>query len=180
MRLLVTRPLDESQALAERLEARGHQAAIEPLLTIAPDLLAPLSLEGVQALLFTSANGVRAFALRSPRRDLPVYAVGPATAAAAREIGCATVESAGGDVRALAALVVTRLDPARCFMSRDGSSQATSPACLPRAASWSGAPRSTRPSPRRGFPPRPMTRSPTACLTACCYSRPAARRPSPR
>ncbi len=113
MRLLVTRPLDESQALAERLEARGHQAAIEPLLTIAPDLFAPLSLEGVQALLFTSANGVRAFALRSPRRDLPVYAVGPATAAAAREIGCATVESAGGDVRALAALVVTRLDPAR-------------------------------------------------------------------
>lgn len=111
MRLLVTRPADESQALAERLQARGHEASIEPLLTITPDLFAPLSLDGVQALLFTSANGVRAFALRSPRRDLPVYAVGPATAAAAREIGCVTVESAGGDVGALAALAATRLDP---------------------------------------------------------------------
>ena len=64
MRLLVTRPLDDAQALADRLEAGGHEALVEPLLTIAPDLAAPLPLDGARALLFTSANGVRAFALR--------------------------------------------------------------------------------------------------------------------
>jgi uroporphyrinogen-III synthase len=111
MRLLVTRPLDDAQALADRLEAGGHEALVEPLLTIAPDLAAPLPLDGARALLFTSANGVRAFALRSPRRDLPVFAVGAATAAAARAVGFAAVEEAGGDVDALAGLVAARLAP---------------------------------------------------------------------
>jgi uroporphyrinogen-III synthase len=111
MRLLVTRPLDDAQALADRLEAGGHEALVEPLLTIAPDLAAPLPLDGARALLFTSANGVRAFALRSPRRDLPVFAVGAATAAAARAIGFAAVDEAAGDVEALASLVAARLAP---------------------------------------------------------------------
>src|SRR5690606_18555276 len=42
---------------------------------------------------------------------LPVYAVGDATAQAARAAGFDTVESAGGDVVALAALVAERLSP---------------------------------------------------------------------
>jgi uroporphyrinogen-III synthase len=111
MRLLVTRPLDEAQELAGRLAARGHAPLVEPLLTISPDLLAALPLDGVRGLLFTSANGVRAFALRSHRRDLPVHAVGAATAAAAREVGFASVETADGDVEALAALVARRCRP---------------------------------------------------------------------
>jgi uroporphyrinogen-III synthase len=112
MRLLVTRPLDDAQALADRLAERGHDATIEPLLTIAPDLRAPLPLDGVRGLVFTSANGVRAFALRSPRRDLPVFAVGAATAAAAREAGFAAVASAEGDVAALEELIAARASPA--------------------------------------------------------------------
>jgi uroporphyrinogen-III synthase len=112
MRLLVTRPLDDAQALAERLAARGHAATVEPLLTIAPDLRAPLDLSGIHALVFTSANGVRAYALRSPRRDLPVFAVGAATAAAAREIGFANVASAEGDVAALEETIAARVSPA--------------------------------------------------------------------
>src|SRR5579863_4943884 len=62
--VLVTRPLEQSQALAERLLARGHQALLFPLLRIEPigdasTLLSP-ALEGAQAILFTSVNGVRA------------------------------------------------------------------------------------------------------------------------
>lgn len=106
MRLLVTRPLDDSQELAAALRARGHVTVIEPLLVITPDLHAALPLDGVRGVLFTSANGVRAFALRSQRRDLPVLAVGEVTAAAAREIGFTQVAAAAGDVEALVALVV--------------------------------------------------------------------------
>ncbi len=113
MHVLVTRPIDDAQDLAAALAARGHQALIAPMLTIAPDegVEGPLDLAGVQALLFTSANGARVFAGLSEARDLPVFTVGDASAGAARDAGFARVESAGGDVADLARLVAERLDP---------------------------------------------------------------------
>jgi len=57
MRALVTRPWEESKALAAALAMRGIEALIEPLMEV--HFLAPpaLDLRGVQALLCTSANG---------------------------------------------------------------------------------------------------------------------------
>jgi uroporphyrinogen-III synthase len=111
MRLLVTRPDAEGAALAATLAARGHDALRDPLLTIRIDPQAMPPLDGVAGLLFTSANGARAFAALSARRDLPVHAVGAATAAAARAAGFATVTSADGDVATLAAAVAARCRP---------------------------------------------------------------------
>ncbi len=115
MRVLITRPRPAATALAARLRAIGHEAMIEPLLTIVedPDARARLApaLEGAQALLFTSTNGVGSFAVASERRDLRAFAVGDGTAAAARQVGFTQVESAQGDVEALAALVAARLKP---------------------------------------------------------------------
>lgn len=71
----------------------------------------PIDLSGVQAVLFTSANGVRAFAALTSCRDIPVYAVGDRTGAVAAENRFLQVESAGGDVEKLAALVVQRCKP---------------------------------------------------------------------
>jgi uroporphyrinogen-III synthase len=59
-------------------------------------------LDHVQALLASSANGIRAFIRRSARRDLPVFAVGPQTAQEAIKAGFADVRSADGDAKALA------------------------------------------------------------------------------
>lgn len=109
--ILVTRPAEDAEPLVRSLAARGYHAILEPMLTMRwldgpePDLV------GVQAILFTSANGVRAYARRTTRRGHPVYAVGDATADAARSAGFAHVESAGGDVYALAALVGARCVP---------------------------------------------------------------------
>lgn len=111
MRVLITRPLEDAAPLAAELAARGHEPVIEPLLTIVPRDDASVDLDGVQALAFTSANGVRVFARLSPRRDIAVYAVGDSTAEAARTAGFSHVESAAGDVAALAALIAARLDP---------------------------------------------------------------------
>jgi len=115
MRVLVTRPAAAAAALAASLAARGHVTLIEPLLAIepVPDAAAALAkaLSGAQAVLFTSANGVGAFAALSPRRDLPVYAVGDATAAAASSAGFTAVESAHGDLESLTYLVTQRLNP---------------------------------------------------------------------
>jgi len=112
MRVLLTRPEADAAPLAADLAARGHTVVIEPLLTIVARSDAAVDLTGVQALAMTSANGVRVFADRTARRDLPVFAVGDATAAAARAAGFTEVESAGGDVVALAALIAAQLDPA--------------------------------------------------------------------
>jgi len=116
MKALVTRPREDAAGLVAALTARGIEPLLEPLLTIAltPDASATLAaaLPGAQAVLFTSANGVRAFASVSSQCDLPAFAVGDATARAARAAGFGRIESAGGDVHALAALAARRLDPA--------------------------------------------------------------------
>jgi len=105
MKLLLTRPAADSAALAALLAAQGHTTMIEPMLEVKPLAVEPPALDGVTGLLFTSANGVRAFAARSDRRDIAAYAVGDRTATAAREAGFTQVDSAEGDVEALARLV---------------------------------------------------------------------------
>lgn len=108
---LVTRPRAEAEGLTHALAERGIEAIIEPLIDIhyrdgpAPDLA------GVQAILCTSANGVRSLARLSPERERPLFAVGDATAARARAEGFVRVESAGGNVADLALLVHDSLRP---------------------------------------------------------------------
>ena len=153
MRALVTRPRAEAASLAEALAARGIAALLEPLLDIHyRDLGGPFDLSGVQALLCTSANGVRAFTRFSPERAIPVFAVGEATAARARAEGFSDVHSAGGAVGDLVELVGGRLLPERegCCTSPAASSPAIFRAHCARAALPSIAPFSMR----RGRPPR--------------------------
>lgn len=104
MRVWVTRAEPGAAATAERLKALGHVPVVLPLLQVRA-LDTRLSLEGVAALAFTSANGVSAYAALEARRDLPVFTVGDATAEAARAAGFSRVASAGGDVEALIALI---------------------------------------------------------------------------
>jgi len=68
-------------------------------------------LTGVQALLFTSSNGVRAFSARDGDKSLPAYAVGDATARVARENGFNAVTSASGDVVALFDVLKRQCNP---------------------------------------------------------------------
>jgi uroporphyrinogen-III synthase len=111
VRLLITRPREDAELVAEILRRRGVEVILEPLLEVAYEDGPGLDLDGVQALLVTSANGVRAFARRDRRREVAVYAVGDASARAAAAAGFAAVESATGDVDALAGLVRSRLVP---------------------------------------------------------------------
>ncbi len=114
MKILVTRPEPDASRLAERLRTLGHDPVVEPLMSA--DYLEgpedfPGALKGSQAIAFTSANGVRALARCHKERRLPVFAVGDATAAAARQEGFDPVYVAAGDVDHLAADIAARLDP---------------------------------------------------------------------
>ncbi len=109
MQVLLTRPLEDSRALAETLEAEAIDPLIWPLTRIVPTKIAstgtalklPFATGG---LLFTSANAVRALAALTERRDLPALCVGKATAEAARKAGFRDCFPADGDARALAEL----------------------------------------------------------------------------
>jgi uroporphyrinogen-III synthase len=111
MRALVTRPREEAEGLAAALAARGVEAIIEAMMQVRFLTAASPDLAGVQAVLCTSANGVRALARVTDERGLPIFAVGDATAFRARAEGFAAVESAGGAVADLVRLAVERLRP---------------------------------------------------------------------
>jgi uroporphyrinogen-III synthase len=100
----ITRSEPGASATAKRVKTMGWQPLIAPLLEAQalPDVA--LDLTGVVALAFTSAQGVRAFTALSDAR-LPAFTVGEATAEAARAAGFSEVQSADGDVAALAELI---------------------------------------------------------------------------
>lgn len=112
IRVAITRAMPDAAQTADRVRDRGGEPVIAPLLTIIPCAY-DTNTEGAQALVFTSANGVRAFPdLRGARARI-VLAVGEATAEAARAAGFTDVRSADGDVVALAELAKATLDPAK-------------------------------------------------------------------
>ena len=112
MRVLVTRPHEDASPLVAKLAALGVDAIAAPLLDIKIIAGDSLNMDGVQAVLFTSANGVRAFVARCSGRDVPALCVGDATGREAHAAGFTHIKSAGGDVAALAALVAAECDPA--------------------------------------------------------------------
>lgn len=110
LRVAITRAAPEAEMTAERVRALGALPVMAPLLMIEPRAF-ETGLEHAQALMFTSSNGVRAFAAASNARTVRVLAVGDATAQAARAAGFTDVRSADGDVASLAALARASLDP---------------------------------------------------------------------
>src|SRR6202007_975627 len=110
-RALVTRPREEAENLMAALASRTIEALVEPLMEIHWQAPEALDMDGVQAILCTSANGVRALARVSGERRVPLLAVGDATAARARAEGFDRVESAAGDVGDLARLAAAQLRP---------------------------------------------------------------------
>ncbi len=102
--VIVTRPEPDAIEFAAILTRLGLRPVLAPVLTIrnlqSPEFGANLDAGAVVA--FTSANGVRS--VRAPA-DGVAFAVGAATAAAARETGWARVVAAEGDVASLADLI---------------------------------------------------------------------------
>jgi uroporphyrinogen-III synthase len=108
VRLLVTRPEPDASETAARLRALDIEAVVDPLLrsVTLPTTLPPA--EGFAALAITSANALRVLDERGEiarLQTLPVYTVGDKSAAVARQMGFAQVESAGGNAHDLVALL---------------------------------------------------------------------------
>jgi uroporphyrinogen-III synthase len=95
--ILLTRAALQAEAYEADLVARfgdRAQVIVAPLLRIV-EVPGAVDLQGIHTLLFTSVNGVEAFATRSDRRDIPALCVGEKSAQAARDIGLAGEAAAG-------------------------------------------------------------------------------------
>ncbi len=108
MRLAVTRPEPDAERQAETLRESGHEVLVEPLLHVEFLDTGALPLDGVQALIATSRNGLRALARNdslAQARGLPLFAVGPATATMGRALGFGEVIEGSGTAAALIPLI---------------------------------------------------------------------------
>jgi uroporphyrinogen-III synthase len=124
MRVLVTRPIEDCDRTVAALASRGHAAVVAPLFAVEPlaGVLADGLAAGVDAVVATSANAIR----NAPRdlaalAGLPMFAVGSATAEAARTAGFAAVHAGAGDGAALAALAAESLRPGARLLYLAGS-----------------------------------------------------------
>lgn len=123
-RVLVTRPAPDAASFAAALRLRGMTPILSPVMRLDFNRPPP-PLDGVSAIAFTSANGVRAMAPLAERASrMPVFAVGEMTAVAARQAGYSAVERANGDVTSLIELIVARHDRAGAVLHPVGRDMA--------------------------------------------------------
>ncbi len=111
MTVLITRGWPGAEHTANGLRDMGINPIICPVLDVNFRAAIDVDLSDVQALAFTSSNGVLAWGPRRPERDLTAFAVGASTAKAARDAGFRHVHSANGDAAKLAALIARKLQP---------------------------------------------------------------------
>lgn len=108
--LWVTRSAPFNDETADRLQAAGHNPLKLPVLHTRP-LEHERVPADVDALVFTSPNGIRHHRFCESLAGVPVFTVGDRTAQLARDAGYENVTSAGGDVVDLYDLMRTRLVP---------------------------------------------------------------------
>jgi len=113
--VLITRPADVAETLANILERRGYMTVIEPMLMVKPLLGNPLpDIDNLGAVMVTSGYALLVFEQRPQELAalyrLPCYCVGPRTAERARRIGFHQVSFGEGDGFALAQLIANNLD----------------------------------------------------------------------
>jgi uroporphyrinogen-III synthase len=110
MAVLVTRPAPDNERTATALRARGLDVLLAPMLRFEPVALPGDVGHDVAAVVVTSANALRAAAPQlagSALLNLPLFAVGDQTAAAARAAGFTQVISAAGDATALRDIIAS-------------------------------------------------------------------------
>jgi uroporphyrinogen-III synthase len=112
MAILVTRPQPDNEATGASLRARGFDVLLAPMLRFEPVGLPDDAGADYAAIVVTSANALRAIESQLAGHrllDLPLFAVGDRTAAAARRAGFTTVISADGNAADLRGLVLAKI-----------------------------------------------------------------------
>src|ERR1700733_15762101 len=111
MAVLVTRPHPDNETTAATLRSRGFEVLLAPMLRFEPIAFQDDTDARYGAVIVTSANALRGIEPHIAGHrllQLPLYAVGEHTAAAARRLGFSKVIPANGDATALRDLMLAR------------------------------------------------------------------------
>lgn len=114
MHLLVTRPEPDASKFSRELKGLGHEISLEPLTEITFSKRTVPNLDGAQAVVVTSRNALRAVDVGGgckPPISIPLFAVGPATASLAKEMGVKTIIEGPGSAQDLFPLITERCQP---------------------------------------------------------------------
>jgi uroporphyrinogen-III synthase len=130
MRVLVLRPEPAATRTAEKLATLGHEAVRLPLSRAEHDVAAVKAAltKPHAAIAITSAEAARLLAgigeNLAPHRQTPLFAVGEASAEAARRAGFRTVVAGGGDGESLAKTILAHTRPDGPILYLAGSPRA--------------------------------------------------------
>lgn len=109
MHVVITRPVQDAEPFKTRVEELGCEVMLAPLADIAKEAIDADTLVGATALIATSRNALAALAVSPALASavkLPVFVVGPGTAAKARSMGFATIIEGNGKAEDLVPLLV--------------------------------------------------------------------------
>ena len=131
MRVLVTRAWMDAERTGAALEKRGYEPVIIPLTTIRgtgePPPFEQSPGERFDAIIVTSLHGAPYLA-RLPRPvNGPVFAVGPRTAEAVREVGTFDVVTAEGDAVSMIEAIRARMPPGTSLLHIAGRDRKLEP-----------------------------------------------------
>ncbi len=121
-KIWVTRPKIDAQNQIQILSALHIKSVCYPLLQIAFNKT-PLHMDtnSCQAVVFTSANGVRAYVKKGGHRHIPVFVVGDVTCATAQQYDFTTIYTARGDVVSLSDMIKEKLSPKEGYIYHPAS-----------------------------------------------------------
>ena len=111
MKILLTRPIEDSKKIANDLKELNIGSVISPLLEIHRKRDEEIDYKRYQSILITSRHAALGLRNSSIKKSVPVYCVGDATSSFVANIGFSNVISASGDVADLIQLTARNLTP---------------------------------------------------------------------
>jgi uroporphyrinogen-III synthase len=115
MKVLLTRPRQDSKRIAVELRKLNISSIISPVLCILLNPIEKQKHHHHQAVLLSSKHSIAGLSSLKIRKSLPIYCVGDATSYAVSDEGFSNVYSASGDINDLTSLV------RKSLISTDGS-----------------------------------------------------------
>lgn len=103
--ILVTRPKEDFKRTADNLAQLGFEALSAPMMDFNQILFSMPEMAEVAALIFTSANGIRAVKDRAEFKAMACYVVGAQTAKLAAECGFEILGQGAGNVSSLCEVI---------------------------------------------------------------------------
>ena len=110
MHIIITRPIEDSLLLIERLKKQGHMVTHLPIIKIQELKTEKINFQNYKAVIFTSSNAIKFLNVDKFDSKIKCYCVGKMTELRARKAGFINTYSSEGTVDSLIELIIRSFD----------------------------------------------------------------------